>query len=238
MGKKHTKTKKAKIKKQEKDFVPGTETEDQFNKVLSLLSQWIKAGIVSVEVDVDGDVNFILPKEMDRLLETQVPRDLGHKKVQEIIKNEIPPLIDAGLRRNPKQVIRMTMSEKLYKKIDAMVKRSEKAVANLVDSSLKERIMLRRTTPGYIFNEINSIQSTYHVEVKEGEKIDLPFISLELTLAKPRSGYIFSINPRERTVRPYLKDELVVAFDLHKDDIKDLIKKLNKIEEKINKKGE
>ena len=238
MVKKQTKTKKTKVEKQEKDFIPGTETEEQFDKVLSLLSQWIKAGIVSVDIDVDGDIKFGLPREMDKLLETQVPRDLGHEKVRAIIKNEIPALIDAGLRRNPEQALRLTIPEKLHGKINTMAKRSEKAVINLVDRSLKERIMLRRTTPGYVFDEIQSIQSTYHVEGKEGEKIDVPFISLELVFAKPRSGYTFSLNPRERSFTTSRKDEVRVTLDLHKDDMKDLIEKLSKIEEKINRKGD
>lgn len=238
MGKKHTKTEKPQIEKQEKDFIPGTETEEQFDKVISLLSQWIQAGIVSVDVDVDGDIKFELPREMDRLLETQVPRDLGHKKVRAIINKEIPALIDAGLRRNPEQALRLTMPEKLHGKIDTMEKRSEKAVTNLVDRSLKERIMLRRTTPGYVFEDIQSIQSTYHVKGKEGEKIDVPFISLGLTLAKPRSGYTFSMNPLERSFSVSRKEELKVTLDLHKDDLKDLIKKLSEIEEKINNKGD
>lgn len=238
MVKKQTKTKKPKVEKQEKDFIPGNETEEQFDKVLSLLSQWIKAGIVSVDVDLDGDISCGLPREMDKLLETQVPSDLGHEKVRAIIKNEIPPLIDAGLRRNPEQALRSTIPEKFHSIIDTMVKRSEKAVINLVDRSLRERIMLRRTTPGYVFDEIQSIQSTYHVEGKEGKKIDVPFISLELAFAKPRSGYIFSINPMERSLSVERKEEVRVTVDLHKDDMKDLIEKLSKIEEKINRKGD
>ena len=232
MGKKQTKTKEPKGEKQEKDFVPGVETEDQFDKVLSLLSQWMKAGIVSVSVDVDGDITFGLPREMDKLLETQVPRDLTHEKVHGIIRNEIPALVDAGLRRNPEKALRLGVPEKLHGKIDTMVKRSEKAVASLVDGPLKERIMLRRTATGYVLEDIESIQSTYHVEAEKGERIDVPFVSLELALAKPRSGYMFTFSPREHAFTAVRKDDIRIILDMHKDDIKDLIQKLKKIEEK------
>lgn len=236
MVKKKSKTKKTKIEQQEKEFIPGTETEEQFEKVLSLLSRWIKAGIVSVKVDVDGDVNFELPKEMDKLLETQVPKDLTHKKVTGIIRSEIPQLITAGFAKEKEQILAFGMHEKL--KINNMLKRSEKAVACLVDKNLKERIMLRRTTPGYILDEIQSIESSYRVESKKGEQVDIKFISLEFFLAKPRSGQTVEFNPMERTMRIARKDDFRVTVELHKDDIKDLIEKLNRIEEKINSKGD
>lgn len=236
MVKKKSKTKKTKIEQQEKEFIPGTETEEQFEKVLTLLSQWIKAGIVSVKVDVDGDVNFELPKEMDKLLETQVPKDLTHKKVTGIIRSEIPQLITAGFGKEKEQILAFGMHEKLN--INNMLKRSEKAVACLVDKNLKERIMLRRTTPGYILDEIQSIESSYRVESKKGEQVDIKFISLEFFLAKPRSGQMVEFNPMERTMRIARKDDFRVTVELHKDDIKDLIKKLSEIEEKINNKGD
>lgn len=238
MGKKQTKTKKHKIEKKEKDFMPGTETEEQFEKIISLLSKWIKAGIVSIDVDVDGDISFELPREMDKLLEAQVPRDLGYKKVHEIITQEITFLIDAGLRKNTEKAIMSTMPKKLHEKMDIMMKRCEKAVTNLVDRSLKERIMLRRTTPGYVIEGIRSIESTYNVEEKEGEQIKVPFISLELTFAQPRSGYVFSLNPVEQKFSASRKDEVKITLDLHKEDMKDFIEKLNSIEEKINNKGD
>ena len=236
MVKKKSKTKKKKIERQEKEFILGTETEEQFEKVLSLLSQWIKAGIVSLKVDVDGDVNFELPKEMDKLLETQVPKDLTHKKVTGIIRSEIPQLITAGFGKEKEQILAFGMHEKL--KINNMLKRSEKAVDRLVDKNLKERIMLRRTTPGYILDEIKSIESSYHVESKKGKKVDIKFISLEFFLAKPRSGVMVEFNPMERTMRIARKDDFRVMVELHRDEIKDLIKKLREIEEKINKKGD
>ena len=238
MAKKQTTTKKSKIEKEEKDFMPGSETEDQFDKVLSLLSQWMKAGIVSVSVDVDGDITFELPREMEKLLETQVPRDLTHEKVSAIIRNEMPALIDAGLRKNPEQALRSGVPEKLYEIIGTMVKRSEKAVASLVGRPLKERIMLRRTTTGYVIDDIESIQSTYHVDAEKGERIDVPFVSLELTFAKPRSGYMFSLSPRERAFTTVRKDELRVIFNMHKDDLSDFIQKLIKIEKDTCSKGE
>jgi hypothetical protein len=238
MGKKQTKNKKTKVEKQEKDFMPGAETEDQFDKVLSLLSQWMKAGIVTVNVDVDGDIAFELPREMNKLLETQVPSDLTHEKVRSIIRSEIPALVDAGLRKNPEQALRLGMPEKLHGQIDTMVKRSQKAINSLVDRALKERIMLRKTTTGYVLDDIASIQSTYHVEAEKGERINVPFISLELAFAKPRSGFVFSLSPRERVMSASRKDEIRVTLDLHKDDIKDLIQKLKKIEEETSTKGD
>jgi hypothetical protein len=232
MAKRQIKSKKARHQKEREDFIPGTETDEQFEKVLSLLSEWIKAGIVSVSVDVEGDVAFELPREMDKLLKIQAPPDLTHKKVVAIIRGEIPALISVGLAKDPEHRLMHVMPEKLHKKINIMIKRSEKTIDALINKNLKERIFLRRATPAYVVDAIQSVESTYHVESKKGEKIDVPFISLELTLARPHSEQMFALNPLERTVGFTRKDDARVTIDLHKDDIKDLIQKLQKIEEK------
>ncbi|OHB73752.1 MAG: hypothetical protein A2Z25_00715 [Planctomycetes bacterium RBG_16_55_9] len=238
MTKKETKAKNSKIEREEKDFMPGTETEDQFDKVLFLLSEWIKAGIVSVDIDVDGVITFNLPREMDKLLETQLPADLTHKNVAGIIRSEIPALISAGLERNPERKLRMTMPEELHGRITTMTKRCERTVSTLVDTGIKERILLRKTTPSYVVDDVQAIQSTYHVESSKGEKIDLPFVSLELTIAKPRSGYTLEGRPQEGTLRFGRKDVMRVVLDLHKDDMKDLIQKLEKARDQTCAKGE
>lgn len=234
MGKKQTKAKKTELKKSKEDFVPGTENEEQFEKVLFLLSEWIKAGIVDVKIDVDGDIHFDLPSEMEELLKTQVPRDLKHRDVVAIIRNELPALISASLAKNPGRRLRFILPENLNEKIDLMVERGEKTVGMLVSKNLKERILLRKASPSYVIDELRDMAGTYHVESEKNEKVDVPYLSLELTLARPRSEQMLAVNPKERTVRFSRKDDIKVTIDLHKEDLKDLIKKLNKIDEKIS----
>jgi hypothetical protein len=235
MAKRQIKSKKARHQKEREDFIPGTETDEQFEKVLSLLSEWIKAGIVSINVDVEGDVHFELPREMKELLETQVPSGLTHKKVVEIIHSEIPALISVGLAKDSEHRLIHVMPEKLHEKINILIKRSEKTVNALINKNLKERILLREATTAYVVDEVRSIASTYHIESKKGEKIDVPYISVELTLARPHSEQMFAFNPLERTISFTRRDDVRVTLDLHKDDIKDLIQRLQKIEENMCK---
>lgn len=232
MGKRPTKSKKEELEKGKEDFVAGTETEEQFEKVLALLSEWIKAGIVDVKVDTDGDVNFDLPSEMSKLLGTQVPRDLTHKKVVAIIRTEIPALISAGLGKEPERRLRSLLPEELRKKIDVMVKRSEASVESLVDKDLKERILLRRTTPGYVVDEVRMTLGTYYVE-GEKRKTEVPHLLLEISLARPQSSRMLVVGLDQHRMSFSRQDDMRVAIDLHKDDLKDLIKKLNKIAEEM-----
>lgn len=234
MGKGPKKSKKADTKEEKKDFVPGTETEEQFEKVLSLLSDWMKAGIVDFELDTDGDIKFNLPGEMSKLLGTQVPRDLTHKKVVAIIRTEIPPLISAGLGKESELRLRFLMPEELHEKIDVMVKRSKKTVGTLINENLKARILLRQATPCYVVDKIQSMESTYHIESGKGEKVNVHHLSLEFSFAKPRSGQMLVIDPKEGGISFSRKDDIKVTVDLHRDDMKDLIKKLKEIEEKIS----
>ncbi len=235
MGKKQTKEKKAELRKVKEDFIPGAETEEQFEKVLSLLSEWIKAGIVDVEVDTDGDVTFSLPGEMDELLGTQVPFGLKHKDVVSIITFEIPMLIGAGLSRKPKEWIKRRLQEQFSDKIDVMTKRGEKAAKCLVTGDSKERVLLRKASLAYVVDELNWSSGTYHVKSEGEEKIDIPHVSLEIKFARPRSGRMVMIHHDERSISFGRSDDISVTLDLHTDDIRDLIKKLKGIEEDICK---
>jgi len=232
MGKEQTKPKKVESNKEKKDFLPGSETEEQFESVLSLLSNWMKADIVDVDMDTDGDIRFDLPSEMRDLLGTQTPSDLVHENVIAIIRDEIPLLISASFEKKPEQRLKHLLPEKLYEKIDLMVKRSEKAVSALLNKKLKERMLLRRTTRSYIVDQIKSMKSTYHVETSKGEKFDVPHLSLEFIFVKPGSGRTLVMNPKESTIRLTPEDNVKVTVDLHQDDIRDLVKELKKIEEK------
>jgi len=234
MGKGPKKSKKADMKEEKKDFVPGTETEEQFEKVLSLLSDWMKAGIVDFELDTDGDTQFNLPGEMSKLLGTQVPRDLTHKKVAAIIRTEIPALISAGLAKNPRQQLSDRMPEVLREKIGVLLKRVEASVEKLVDKDLKERILLRRTTPGYVIDEVRVIPGTYYVETGNKKKTEVPHLLLEISLERPQSGRMLVVGPDLRRMSFSRMDDMRVAVDLHKDDLKNLIEKLKEIEGKIS----
>lgn len=231
MGKKQTKAKKTELRKVKEDFIPGTETEEQFEKVLSLLSEWIKVGIVDVKVDTDGDVIFDLPGEIDELLGTQGPRGLRNKDVVSIIKSEIPMLIGAGLSKKPKEWIEGRLPEKLSDKIDVMTKRGEKAIECLVTGDLKKRVLLRNASLAYVVDELKWNFATYHVESEGEEKIDIPHVSLEIKFARPRSGRMMMIHPDKRSISFARADDILVTLDLHKQDVKDLIKKLRRIAE-------
>jgi hypothetical protein len=235
MTKNSVKPRKPESKKEER-FLPGTETEEQFGKVLDLLLKWIEASIVDVKVDTDGDVSFDLPAEMDELLQTQVPHDLTHENVLAIIRNEVPVLVSAGLDKNPQHRLTAVMPEPLHEQMDTMLKRSEKAVGALLNKNLKERMLLRRTITGYTIDKIRSVESTYHVESQKGDKVDVPCLSLEFTFAKAGSGYLltFSLKGPGYGVSFSRKDDMRVTVEVHKDDLKDLINKLKKIQETIS----
>ena len=230
MGKEHKIKKNDGTDKEEDGFLPGQETEEQFNAVLSLLSEWIKANVVDLEIDADGDVLFELPSEMGALLGTEVPAGLTGEEVRGIVQKEMPALVSARLKSDPRSWLESVLPEQLHGKMDAMVERSKKVFSSLVDKSLKERLLLRKATPTYVAPSIRRLVSTtYHVESGEGEKVDVPVACLEFKFAKPRSMYAFEFDMLERRPGISHKDDVKVTVDLHKDDIDDIIKKLKKI---------
>jgi len=217
-----------KPKAEEKKFFAGEETNEQFDAVLSRLSEWIKADLVNLEIDADGDIRFELRSEMAELLGGEVPTGLTHSDVQEIVRKEMTTLVSARLKSDTREWLEL--QKQLHGNMDAMLERSKKAFSLLVDKSLKERLLLRKATPAYVSPSIRQVvMTTYHVESGEGEKVDVPVACLEFEFAKPQSGYAFEVNLRGPSFRIGRKDDVRVTADLHKDDIDDLIKKLEKI---------
>ena len=223
-----------KTDRKEKCFIAGEETEEQFNGVLSRLSEWVKAGVVNLDIDADGGIRFELPAEMVSLLGDEAPAGLTSDDVREIVRTEIPVLLSARLRKDARGWLGSVLPEQIQGKVDVMLERSKKAFPVLVDQNLKERLLLRKATPSYVAPSIRRAASaTYHVESGEGEKVDVPAVCLEFEFAKPGSGYILEIAVRESRVATRRKDDVRVAVDVHKDDVDDLIKKLSKIKEEM-----
>lgn len=226
--------------KKKDEFIPGQESEDQFTKILSLLTSWIKAGIVDIEIDSDGDVDFNCPSEMRDLLKTQIPDGLEHDNVVSIIESEITALIMAGISENVKKWLTRRVPDEISddsEKIDLMVKRAENAVKALLSKNMKERLLLRKASPSYVVESLRWNSSTYHLDTEKKEKTDVPYISLEITFTKPRSGRVLMVLPSERSVSMKRTDDLKINLELHQDDIKDLIKKFNKILEQMTQEG-
>ena len=198
--------------------------------MLSRLSEWMKAGVVDLDIDADGDVSFELPSEMAELLGSEVPAGLTHGDVREIVRKEMGALVSARLKSDTRAWLESVLPKQLHGKIDVMVDRSKKAFSLLVDKGLKERLLLRKATPAYVVSGISQVvMMTYHVESGDGGKVDVPVACLEFGFTKPRSAYAFEFDMTERRPRVSRKDDVRVTVDVHKDDIDDLIKKLKKV---------
>jgi len=219
------------MKKKTEKFLPGSESEEQFEKVLSLLAEWIKGGIVNIKVDTDGDVDFDLPSEMGELLEAQIPPDLNREDVVSIIESEIPALIGAGLSENAKAWLERRLPDKLEEILDAMTARSGKAVEKLVDAKVTERVLLRKATSVYVVDGLRWKRGTYHLHAGKDRKIDVPHVSLEIRFSRPHSGQVLTLYRSDSTLTGSRKDDISVALELHKEDILQLAKDLEKIAE-------
>lgn len=213
-----------------KKFVPGNETPEQFAKVLELLCEWIKGGIVSVDVDIDGDIDFDLPGEMEELLAAKLPAGLSSEDVRNIVQGEIRGLVSAGFSKRPSTFLANRLPEELRPNVDEMVRRCTEVHKQLVTASLKERMLLRRTTAAYVLDDIEWNSCTYHVEGTDNEKIDLPCISLKLSFVRPSSPVIVGFAPSELPqVSISRRDDVNVVLELHKEDIKKMVDKLNAV---------
>lgn len=213
-----------------KKFVPGNETPEQFAKVLELLCEWVKGGIVSVDVDSDGDIDFDLPGEMEELLAAQLPAGLNSENVRGIVQLEIRTLMAAGLSQRTKKNVARMLPKQVTTDIDEMVRRCTKVHKQLVTPSLKERMLLRRTTAAYVLDDIEWKSCTYHVEDTDDKKVDLPCISLKFTFVRPSSPVILGFAPHELPQMTFSrKDDVSVVLELHKEDVKKMIGKLNAV---------
>jgi hypothetical protein len=216
------------------EFVPSAESDEDFEKVLTLLSGWVKAGVVNADLDSDGDVMFKLPEEMRDLFGGETPSGLTKQQVLRIIRVEIPVLVGAGLAENPKRYLARRVPEDLHERLDVLVERSHKAVDSLVSKELKERILLRRITLSYVIKEIQAVSGTYQSLSTGGGRTNVPFTTVEFSFVRPRSPRtaVLTAEAEEMVFAVGQKDEMHVCVDLHREDIKALVKDLTGLIEK------
>lgn len=223
-------------KDKKEKFLPGTEREEEFDRVLSVLSEWVESKQVDIDVDLDGDIDISLPREPERLLSSTPIKDLPVENVVGIVEYEVPALLTAGLCDdvNVKEWLAKSLPEKLLENIDAMSGRSKKAMRALGSEELKQRLLLRKGTSGYAIQDILCKQKTYHHRGKDDKKVSIPHVTLEITFAKPRSRMMFGIDPLHRTAVTRRSEEVTVELDLHKRDFEKLIERLQKTLETTN----
>ena len=186
------------------------------------------------DIDADGDISFDLPDEMEELLETQVPNGLTYENVASIIKVEVYALIFGHFIKNPEYFFKRMLPKELRSKADVMLGRIQRTIDALITESMKERVLLRKTTRAYTFESVDWHLGTHHVKAEEKKKTDVPYVSLEMKFSKPCSERIMSMNSRGQVINASRKDDIAVALELHKDDLKDLIKELQEIEKEIS----
>jgi len=217
-----------KEKKKEK-FVPCTENEVQFDRVLYALSEWVKTGIVDIDMDLDGDIDINLPDESGELLGSQLVKDLPRENVVGIIEYEIPALLSAGLSDDAKDWLIKSLPDKILKNIDAIAERSKKVLKTLGSEELKHRSLLRKITSGYVVQSISCKHSTYHHRKKTRERIDIPYVTLEITFSKPHSKMMISFDPERRVMVGRRSEEIIITLDLHKRELENLVKRFKTI---------
>ncbi len=203
----------------EEKFIPGSEPLAVFEQVLNLLKEWIQAGIVIVEVEEDGDVDFTLPDDMESLLKMQLPQDLDFKKVRSIIKTEIRFLGCSIFRHNAIKWLEKVLPDDL--KIESLPERIE-IVEKLLSDDIKKRVWLRKSTKNFVINEISSNKCTLHKN-----EYDIPYLSVEFSFMKPSSGMVLTFTSEEGALRPAGAENKQISLDLTKEDLKGLIDELN-----------
>jgi len=204
-----------------KRFIPGSESLEVFGQIVSLLKKWLGAGIVKIEFETDGDVDFILPDDMEALLSTQLPAGLDFKKVRRIIKAEIRNLACSLFRPNPTRWLERILPDDL--KIESLSERIV-AVEQLLNEDIKKRVWLRKSSKNYVIDEISSNKCTLH---KAG--FDIPYLATEIVFSKPSTKFFLSVVPEGGPLEPARMDDEKIHLDLAKEDLKELIDKLNSL---------
>jgi hypothetical protein len=222
-----------KEKKKEK-FLPGTESEDQFDKVLSALSELINTSKVDIDLDLDGDIDISLHDKTESLLSSSLSKDLPAEDAVGIIEYEIPALLSASLSDNAKEWLIRSLPDKIIENMDSMIGRSKKVFKELGSEELKKRLLLRKGTNAYVVQDISCKQRTYHYRGKNKERINIPHVTLEIRFAKPRSRLMIGLDPEHRTVISRRSEEVTVELDLHKNDLEKLINDLSTILEAMD----
>lgn len=219
---------------------PGKESREVFCAALSIAADLRKSKGLQLEIDQSGRVDIALDSEkLKAIPESKFKEGLSHEHFFTLINTEFESLVEAAICSDPIQGLENEIPSKILSEVgkDEFLWRLQQLEKELLPLDIKERALHRRTTQGFILQNI-----TWQVVVKkydqsEGRLLDTPYGCLSMVYASPRTT-VAPLRLRAKGVSmelPTVREPKQLVLELHETDVQDMIESLKSLRENLQK---
>jgi len=224
-----------KTDKNKESFRPGTEGRGIFSLVLGITAELLNEKKIKLDIDSDGDPDFILdPSEIKTYVTEKIKDQLSFENFMRIIPTEIEALLKASIFSNKTKGVKENIPSTIIKDvgIDEFLWRLEETGKVLsISENFKEEAIFKKTAKGLLLKDVKWETKRKVFDDEFGKLDNIEYVTLSILYSQPSiEGYFAKIVGENLSIRlPVGTEPQQITLDLQKKDVKKLVDNLQQI---------
>ncbi|OHB63722.1 MAG: hypothetical protein A2168_04765 [Planctomycetes bacterium RBG_13_50_24] len=219
---------------------PGKETREVFCAALSLAADLIKSKGLRIVLDPSGRVDIALDQEkLKAIPKSKFKESLSFEHFFSLVGTEFESLVEAAISSDPIHGLESEIPSKILSEVgkDEFLWRLRQVEKELLPIDIKERALHRRTTQGFVLQNITWQIVVKRCDQSEGKLPDIPYGCLSMVYASPQTT-LAPLRLRAKGVSmelPTVREPKQLVLELHENDVQDMIESLKDLRENLQK---
>ena len=226
--------------KKHKVPTPGTESRKVFTAALVLAKDLLNSKGLWIKLDETGNAELVISGEkLEAIPKDKFKDGLTREYLLGLIATEFESLVKIATYSDPVVGLQIEIPDKILKEkgTDEFLSRLEDVKKELVPANLKERVILRKTSQGFVLQNV-----TWQVIIKKhdqdrGKFSDIPCGCLSIRYGSPPSNLAsISIQGEGRSMQlPAVREPHRLTLELHQAEVEELIETLTDLRDNLEK---
>jgi len=219
---------------------PGKESRDVFMAALAMAKDLLKSDGLSIDLDSNGRVDLVIDiQKLESIPKDKFKQGLTSEQFSNLVRTELDSLVRAATYSDPATGIQTTVPSEILEEagIDEFLWRLGEVKKEFVPTDLRDRAIFRRTTQGFVLQNMTwQLAIKKHDQVR-GELRNVPYASLSIVYASPQTnmaslrlgagGTSFEL--------PTLREPKQLILELHQADVDQMIETLTDLRDNLEK---
>lgn len=210
---------------------PGKEARAVFSAALAIAKDLVKSKAVRINLDTNGNVDFIIDaQKLQAVPAEKFKEGLTRQHLLSLIATEFESLLKASTYSDPARGLQNEIPSEILNGIgtDEFLWRLDQVDKELVPPNLKDRVMLRQTSLGFVLQDSSwQVITKKHDQVR-GKLSDIACGYLSLTYSPARTNPTplrFGVKDVSLEI-PAVREPNRLTLELHYSEVETLIETL------------
>lgn len=226
--------------KKHKVPTPGTESRKVFTAALVLAKDLLNSKGLWIKLDETGNAELVISGEkLEAIPKDKFKDGLTREYLLSLIATEFESLVKVTTYSEPTVGLQVEIPDEILKEkgTDEFLWRLEEVKKELVPPNLKERVILRKTSQGFVLQNATWQVITKKHDQDRGKLSDIPCGCLSLTYSSLRSNpTLLRLGAKGVSVElPTVREPNRLTLELHHAEVEELIETLTDLRDNLEK---